>query len=133
MTYLRIFYSYNMHVVSSIVWTLVRFINPSNAEATCIQKHKDANIFENHLNPVMLVFIGVLLSTLRLVPRCARVLVIFKMFCIILCWPTSNLCCWWLRSPKQNSEKILKYHMTFVGQNFIGLSNMNNLVVDFDQ
>ena len=36
--------------------------NHSNAEA----KHKDANIFENHLNPVMLVFIRKLsLSTLR--------------------------------------------------------------------
>ena len=31
--------------------------NPSNAEATFVQKHKDAKIFEKHLNPVMLVFI----------------------------------------------------------------------------
>ena len=29
-------------------------LHPSNAEATFVQ---DANIFENHLNPVMLVFI----------------------------------------------------------------------------
>ena len=33
--------------------------NPSNAEATLIRpKHREAKIFENHLNPVMLVFIG---------------------------------------------------------------------------
>ena len=32
-------------------------LNPSNAEATFVKKHKDAKIFENHLNPVMLVFI----------------------------------------------------------------------------
>ena len=42
--------------------------NPSNAEATFIQSTR---IFENHLNPVMLVFIGkLLLSTLRWVPIC---------------------------------------------------------------
>ena len=36
-------------------------------------KHKDAKIFVNHLNPVMLVFIGQLsLSTLRGVPICQR-------------------------------------------------------------
>ena len=29
-----------------------RLLNPSNAE------HNDTKIFENHLNPVMLVFIG---------------------------------------------------------------------------
>ena len=34
-------------------------------------KHKEAKIFENHLNPVILVFIGNLsLSTLRWVPIC---------------------------------------------------------------
>ena len=33
-------------------------VNPSNAEATFVQKHNDKNISENHLNPVMLVFIG---------------------------------------------------------------------------
>ena len=42
------------------------FVNPCNAEATFEPKHKDANIFENHLNTVMLVFMGNLsLSTLR--------------------------------------------------------------------
>ena len=42
-------------------------VNPSNAEASCVDpKHKDTKIFENHLNPVMLVFIGKLsLSILR--------------------------------------------------------------------
>ena len=34
------------------------FLNPSNAEATFCPKRKDAKLFENHLNPVMLVFIG---------------------------------------------------------------------------
>ena len=33
------------------------FLNPSNAEATFV-KFKDANVFENHSNPVILVFIG---------------------------------------------------------------------------
>ena len=43
-------------------------INPSNAEATFALSTK---IFENHSNPVMLVFIGkFLLSTLRWVPMC---------------------------------------------------------------
>ena len=32
--------------------------NASNADATFVHNHKDAKIFENHLNPVMLVFIG---------------------------------------------------------------------------
>ena len=31
---------------------------PSNAEAIFILVHKDEKLFENHLNPVMLVFIG---------------------------------------------------------------------------
>ena len=44
-------------------------INPSHAETS--HKHKDANIFENHLNPAMLAFIGkLLLSTLKWVPMC---------------------------------------------------------------
>ena len=38
------------------------FYNPFNAKAT---KHKDAKIVDNHLNPVMLVFIGKL--------SCARI------------------------------------------------------------
>ena len=33
-------------------------LNPSNAEVPFVKKHKDAKIFENYLNPVMLVFIG---------------------------------------------------------------------------
>ena len=36
----------------------VRALNPSDAEANIPPKHKDAKIFENHSNPVMLVFIG---------------------------------------------------------------------------
>ena len=45
----------------------IPFFNPSNAEA--IPKHRDAEFSENHLIPVMLVFIGyLLLSTLLLVP-----------------------------------------------------------------
>ena len=40
--------------------------NPSNAKATFIQSTRMQKIFEIHLNPVMLVFIGKLsLSTLR--------------------------------------------------------------------
>ena len=37
---------------------IVEFLHPSNAEATICPKHKDAKIFENLLNHVMLVFIG---------------------------------------------------------------------------
>ena len=38
---------------------------------TLVQSLKDADIFENYLNPVMLVFIGYLsLNTLRRVPMC---------------------------------------------------------------
>ena len=33
-------------------------LSPFNAEATFTQSYKDAKIFENHLDPVMLVFIG---------------------------------------------------------------------------
>ena len=45
--------------------------NPSNASGYFCPKHKDEKIFENHLNPVMLVFIGKLSpSTLRWVPMC---------------------------------------------------------------
>ena len=34
-------------------------VNPSNAESIYSPpKHKDAKIFENYLNPVMLAFIG---------------------------------------------------------------------------
>ena len=41
-------------------------INPSNTEANLRPNYKDAKIFENHLNPVMLVLFGMfLLSTLR--------------------------------------------------------------------
>ena len=34
-----------------------RFPNPSNAEATFVQSTSTQRYFENHLNPVMLVFI----------------------------------------------------------------------------
>ena len=41
-------------------------LNRSNAEVPFVKKHMDAKIFENLLNPVMLVFIGKLsLSTIR--------------------------------------------------------------------
>ena len=44
-------------------------LNPSNAKATFVQS--TMQIFENHLNPVTLVFIGKLwLSTVRFVPMC---------------------------------------------------------------
>ena len=43
-------------------------------------KHKDAKIFENHLNPVMLVFIEkLLLGTNKWVPMCQG---FFALFCI---------------------------------------------------
>ena len=57
-------------------------LNPSNAEGTFVQ---DVNTFENHLNPVMLVFTGKLsLSTQY---QCSRASVIFQVFCLNLYWP----------------------------------------------
>ena len=53
-------------VLYSMAMSNVTLITPSNSEATFVQGPK---IFENHLNPVMLVFIGKLsLSTVRWVP-----------------------------------------------------------------
>ena len=50
----------------SSLHTIYYVSNPSNAEATFIQRTTDANTFGNHLNPVMLVLIGeLLLNTLR--------------------------------------------------------------------
>ena len=47
-------------------------------------KNKDAQVFESHLNPVMLVFIGLLLlSTIRWVPMCNDIIQ-FIGFCFIL-------------------------------------------------
>ena len=52
-----------------------------------LSKHKDAKIFEIHLNPTMLVSIGkVLLSTLIWVPFCQG-FSHFSPFCIISYWP----------------------------------------------
>ena len=47
-------------------------INPYNAEATFVQSRRiDAKIFENHWNPIILVFIGKFSpSTFRWVPMC---------------------------------------------------------------
>ena len=58
--------------------------NPTNAEATFVLS---AKIFENHLNPVMLVFIGKQLSltTLRSV-SCDRVSVILNVISVLF-WP----------------------------------------------
>ena len=43
-------------VLTKLATSSIR-VNPSNAEAIFRPKHKDANFFENHLNPVMLVLI----------------------------------------------------------------------------
>ena len=54
----------------SLVCQLMTF-NPYAAEATFVQRTRMQRFFENHRNPVMLVFIGKLsLSTLRWVPIC---------------------------------------------------------------
>ena len=50
-------------------------------------KHKDAKIFENHLNPVILVFIDNSRWVLWDEYPYARGSVIFQGFCIILYWP----------------------------------------------
>ena len=58
------------------------FENPSNAKATFVQSTR-TQIFEKPLNPVMLVFSGVLSDEYP----CDRVSVIFQVICIILYWP----------------------------------------------
>ena len=44
------YFSFSFHI--SVIF------NPFNAVVNFCPKHKDANVFENHLNPVMLLFIG---------------------------------------------------------------------------
>ena len=52
-------------------WALFsEYFHLSNAGVTFVQSLFSAKIFENHVNPVMLVFIGKLLSTLRWVFMC---------------------------------------------------------------
>ena len=54
-----------------------------------LSKAQDTKIFENHLNPVMLVLIGQLsLSTLRRIPMCQGFSIHFWVFCIIMYWPS---------------------------------------------
>ena len=65
----------NKHVFAQCSIQLIDKVElkPSKAEATFIfrQKHKIAKIFVNHLNPVMLIFLGsLLMSSLRCVPVC---------------------------------------------------------------
>ena len=61
-------------------------VSPSNDEDAFVQSKKDAKIFENHRNHVMLVLIGwLLVSTLRWAPMCqgfSHVSVVFASFCI---------------------------------------------------
>ena len=51
-----------MQGISPTLISLVRLdglaFNPSNAATTFSPKRKDAKIFENHLKPAMLVFMG---------------------------------------------------------------------------
>ena len=66
-----IFQLFSHHFVLAELATSSIRLNPSNAEANFVQKHKDAKLSKNHPNPVMLVFFGLLShSTLRLVPMC---------------------------------------------------------------
>ena len=46
------------HFFSAVeVNDLIETLNPSNAKDNFFKKHKNTKIFENHLKPVMLVFI----------------------------------------------------------------------------
>ena len=58
------------------------WINPSNAEATFVQSTRTQNLFENHLNPVILIFIGELLLKQVLSDKYpyARLAIIFRVF-----------------------------------------------------
>ena len=59
-THLELSKAYNMARFRWVLFFLQASanVNPSNAKATVVYKHKGAKIFENQLNPVMLVFIG---------------------------------------------------------------------------
>ena len=59
------------------------WVNPSNAKATFQLKHKDAEIFENHLNPACWYSLDSSCWVLLNEYPCARVSVIFEGFCII--------------------------------------------------
>ena len=73
--------------------------NPSNAKATFVQSTRMQR-FLNHLNPVMLVFIGLLLLSISDEYPYARVSIIFQLFCIIFYGKISHqqhkgyFCCW---------------------------------------
>ena len=53
--FLNYFQKYHKHIYNMEI-SKREWVNPSNAEATF--KDKDANIFENHLNPATCIFIG---------------------------------------------------------------------------
>ena len=56
---------YEKYLLGKLQLGLTR-VDRSSDEAAFVRKHKEAKIFEKHLNPVILVFIGqLLLSTLR--------------------------------------------------------------------
>ena len=80
----------NPYHASQYHWGL--FCYPADAALWLLSslKHKDAKIFGNQLNPVMLVFIGKLsLSIIRWVPNRHSFSHFFQfpIFCIILYWP----------------------------------------------
>ena len=50
-------------VLAKLVTSSMRVISPFNAETIFVSGTKTQNIFENHLHPVMLVFIGELLPS----------------------------------------------------------------------
>ena len=58
------------------------WINPSNAEDTLVQSTRTLSFFENHLNPVLLIFIGELLLKQVLSDKYpyARLSIIFRVF-----------------------------------------------------
>ena len=65
---ISIFNTYPFGYATKLWCVLFIYFNPSNAEAYFIPstKYKYVKIFENHLNTVMLAFIGqLLLSTVR--------------------------------------------------------------------
>ena len=85
-------------------------VNLPNAEATFIQRTFVAKIFENDLNPVMLVFIGYLsLSNSQMSTHVPGFQPFFRVFGIILYWPRDKWVMWCIMGKSiQNDAKHLK-------------------------
>ena len=103
-------------------------ISPSQCWGYLCPKHKDANIFESHLNPVMLVFIEKLsLSTLRWVPICQGFNHFFRYFASFCSGQISPSQCWGYLCPKHKDANIFESHLNPVMLVFIEKLSLRTL------